>query len=89
MCAYLTATGDWPSTNLFETQLRPYLSQESNHPEKPLVDAWGNRVRYVIIDDGTSRPERILYFFGPNRRDDQRTGDDIVVPLPTQKLESK
>lgn len=89
MSEYHFANGDWPATNLFETQLRPYLLRESSRPEELLSDVWGNKMRYVVIEGGSNKTQRLLYSFGPNRQDEHGTGDDIVVPIPAQARESK
>jgi hypothetical protein len=79
---YHSDTGVWPEEEIWENQIKthfPKLNEQLTYNSKNglFVDLWGSEIRYKVYVKGAER-KQIIYSLGPNRKDEEGKGDDIV-----------
>jgi hypothetical protein len=50
-------------------------------PEKLVLDAWGNRIKYGVRKEG-DHAQPFLYSCGQDGIDDKGSNDDILIEIP-------
>ena len=80
--AFHLETGNWPEARNWESELRHILDSDIYFGQtNKLLDSWGNKIIYEVVLRG-GITNRLLHSFGPNGKNDQGLGDDIILAVP-------
>ena len=77
---YHDDNNSWPSQNKWKEQIDEYVDHEEvSTNNQGYTDIWGNEIKYVVTkSNDVNEPERYIYSFGPNGKNENGKGDDVV-----------
>ena len=84
---YYVENQRWPKQEKWIIELKEFAQDdEIENWDSLFIDGWKNPIQYRIIEEDGIQTV-LLYSYGPNKVNDNGTGDDITreVKMPTQE----